>query len=297
MWCRSVIILVLLGACQDDVGASVDVDGPDAAAESQAGDGVGTETTAGPSELDDDVDASRRLGDATTVDGGLMEDAAGASAGTACQTEDECRSGWCVPSAIGQVCVDACTDVCAAGLQCIPAAESGTDPVYLCVPFVAPPSPDAGVGSDVELDAGPPADAVPTDVGPEPDAPGPETVVADNDSDGDGIPDDQDNLPCLAIHLVVYNQGVTAASLTLNGVEVVASNAFPTSEPITVFINPTSGSNELALGGQLTGSPSDTLTFVVVDTTGHIYFATVIERNPGKPVDHTYTFEIDATCP
>ena len=67
--------------------------------------------------------------------------------------------------------------------------------------------------------------------------------------------------------------------------------------PAAITINPTTGENTLALGGQLTGSPSDSITLVVVDSDGHIYFATVIQREPGKPVAQSYVFDIDATCP
>lgn len=317
--------MAVLGACDgsDDGVARRDADVA-ADEDSKGGDATGSdapdvgdarlETADGAPDID--RDGSSEDAAPAPADGEVLGDAAGAPSGTPCEREDECRSGWCVPSAIGQVCVDPCVDVCDAGEQCIPAADAGTDPVYLCVPFVAP-SPDATTGADTDAgvtdpdatseadatptdaiaDGGVPDDVTTTDVGPDPDAPQPDVVVSDPDSDGDGIPDSEDNLPCVAIYLVVYNQGVTAATLSLNGTEVVSSNAFPTSDPITVFINPTSGENTLALGGQLTGSPSDSLTLVVVDTDGHIYFATVIQRNPGKPLDHTYTFAIDRTCP
>lgn len=305
-------------------GASGD-DGPGDDDASTGGDGGGTLTPP-----DGTVAGSDGLG----VDGDApveLEDVVGQAEGAPCVDDAECFSGWCVPSAIGQVCVETCVDQCDAGQACIPAAESGTDPVYLCVPFVAPPgtdtvsSPDGDTSdgdgattSDGSGSDGGPSDTAETsetteqgdvqiddtlddtsieDVDPGPDVPGSETVVSDGDSDGDGIPDDEDHLPCLAIYLVVYNNNVSSASLLLNGTEVVGANAFPTTEEIAVFINPTSGDNTLELGGKLTGSPSDTLTLVVIDTEGRIYFAVVIAREPGKPADQTYTFTVDATCP
>lgn len=320
----TIVFLAVLGACDGSDGSVTRHDGA-VDADSSGGDAAGVEVpddrdaqleTADDAATELQQDDSREDAAPAPADGEVLEDAVGAPSGSPCEREDECRSGWCVPSAIGQVCVDTCVDVCEPGEQCIPAADAGTDPVYLCIPFVAP-SPDAEVGGDATADAtdpdavsegdatptdaladgGPLDDVITTDVGPEPDVSGPDTVVSDPDSDGDGIPDADDNLPCLAIYLVVYNQGVTAATLSLNGTEIVGSSAFPTADPITVFINPTSGDNTLALGGQLTGSPSDSLTLVVVDTDGHIYFATVIQRTPGKPFDHTYTFAIDVTCP
>lgn len=254
--------------------------------------------------------------DATSPPDVPLADAAGDPAGTACSDGDSCRSGWCVPSAIGQVCVDLCSASCDAGQACIPAADAGTDPVNLCVPIVAPPGTDTIGGDATEVtddthdatsgdatsgDATDASandiddDASTTDAGPGPDVPAEETIGGDQD--GDGIPDDEDNLPCLAVYLVVYNDDVTSASIELNGSEVVDASSFPTSEPITVTINPSAGENSLALGGQLTGSPSDTLTLVVIDASGHVYFATVIAREPGKPMDKTFTFTLDVTCP
>ena len=142
----------------------------------------------------------------------------------------------------------------------------------------------AGPTDDVTLDdalsdAGPGNDTTPSDV------------------DGDGYPDDIDNLPCLAFELTIYNGGVTAATVNLDGTEVAGSNYFPTPDPITIAINPTSAENVLALGGQLAGSPRDSLTVVVMDASNVRYFATVNVREPGHTRDQTFRFSIDATCP
>lgn len=257
--------------------------------------------------------------------------------GERCTSDEQCVSEWCVPSAYGPICVPPCGSGCEAGWACVPASDNASDPVYLCVPVVVTDPPpvgdttsptdssapgDTAAAGDTDTspgdtnhdDGGTPADSTPgdgseapdgiadiaTDTGTPSDAtpdagPGPDTTVGD--SDGDGFPDDVDNLPCLAIYLTVYNDGVTSASVQLNGAEIVGSSAFPTQDPITVFINPQSGTNTLALGGKLTGSPRDTLTLVVADTTGRIYFTTVIIRQPGSPTNNTFTFDLDATCP
>ncbi len=231
-------------------------------------------------------------------------DVPGAVTGSTCDDDDECRSGWCVASAVGRVCVDLCVTECDAGEACI-AVDSGTDPVSVCVPTVAPDVEVVDARDALETDdAGDALDDVATNDGVTPD----ETALGDatptetdtamgGDHDGDGIPDDEDHLPCLAITLVVFNEDVSSASLVLNGVEAVSANAFPTDDAIYVTINPTQGENTLALGGQLTGSPSDTLTLFITDGSGVVYFATVITREPGKPNDRTYTFTIDVTCP
>lgn len=301
-------------ACGDSDGAERQVDaavqGADVSAAVDAGSdgtaGTGTETDA-----NDDIDAS--VGEAATGDDGDLGpgDVAGATEGTPCTSDEQCRSGWCVPSAIGEVCVALCDDGCQPGEACIEADRSGTDPVFLCVPFVTLPGDDTS-GGEVVGDGG--ADGADSgdgtslgDVGPGDDATTDDaTSVADGadggsvtptDTDGDGIPDDEDHLPCLAIYLIVFNTDVTSASLTLNGVEVVPSSSFPTSDSITVPLNPVTGDNTLSLGGKLTGSPSDSMTLVVVDAGGVVYFSTVITREHGKPSDETYTFVIDATCP
>jgi hypothetical protein len=149
--------------------------------------------------------------------------------------------------------------------------------------------------SDVAQDGTDPTDDVSLDDAHSDAGPGNDTTIGD--SDGDGYPDDIDNLPCLAFYLTIYNEGVTAATVNLNGNEVVGSNYFPTPDPITVAINPTNGENTLALGGQLSGSPRDSLTLVVMDSANTLYFATVIVREPGPPRDRSFTFTIDAVCP
>lgn len=331
---RWVFVLCALYACESGNEGRTASTTADASSDAVDGvvsgdDAAGSDATSDPS---GDPDAAGEDGttaaDGVAEDGGdgalgddvpLEDTVAGDPSGTPCVSDDTCESGWCVPSAIGQVCVDVCVDQCDPGEACIPAEDSGTDPVFLCVPF-EPPDPTLGddaetsdttdatdgieVGDDTAnatdvppADGGPVDDAIVVDADPGADVPGEETVGGDQDSDGDGIPDDEDNLPCLAIYLIVYNDGVSSASLILNDQEVVAPDSFPTSEPITVFINPTTGENTLSLGGKLTGSPTDTLTLVVVDTEGHIYFAVVIQRESGKPDEPSYTFTIDATCP
>lgn len=219
--------------------------------------------------------------------------------GEACTGNDECASGWCAPTGLGPICVGTCDPGCPAGFRCVQAMNGGSDPVFVCVPSTTTPVPDGSAdSSDAPSDVAQETidqetidDVV--DVDPGEDG----GIISDGDQDDDGIPDDEDNLPCLAIYLVVYNDGVTSGSISLNGAEVVDASSFPTDEAIVVWLNPTTGDNTLALGGKLTGSPSDSMTLEVLDTTGVLYFATVIVREGGSPRDYSFTFTIDATCP
>ncbi|MFO0745035.1 MAG: hypothetical protein U1F43_05070 [Myxococcota bacterium] len=252
---------------------------------------------------------------ATAGDAAGDDDAGTLPVGSSCTTPASCSSGWCVPSASGPVCAGICVDTCPAGTQCVPATGESTDPVYLCVPSVVPPGADTiggDGGGDAVADAGgdatgePVGDAVSVDGGPSDDATAPlddatspadDSGVSDTDQDGDGIPDSEDNLPCLAIYLVVYNQGVTSASIQLNGAEVVPPNSFPTTDAVIVWLNPTTGTNTLDLAGKLGGSPSDAMSIAIMDTAGNLYFATVIVREAGPPKSYTFTFDVDVTCP
>jgi len=293
-----------------------------------------TQDTSGPDSGTDGVDESDTLADAG--DTSLQDTTGSAPAGTLCETGDECGSGWCVPSVLGTVCADLCVDTCPEGARCLPAEGAGVDTVYLCIPLFVPPDADVvdatdgetspGDGTsptDVATDTTTPPDGtvdqdapdVLSDSGPTDDTTdttgdttddttlddgilvGPDGGGTVTDSDGDGIPDDEDNIPCLGFYLVVYNSGVTSATISVNGAEVVGSNAFPTPDPIRVVLNPVQGTNTLALGGKLAGAPRDSLTLFVEDTNGVVYFSTLIVRDPGHPETRTYTFDVDVTCP
>lgn len=250
--------------------------------------------------------------DATTTADALQD--VGAPAGTDCTTGASCASGWCAPSAIGSVCVDICVTDCPEDHVCVQADGAGADLVFLCVPLSRPgPGEDATGDSVGREDATPPDATIDNDViGPDvpledttvvPDGTivtdattEPDSIVSDGDEDDDGIPDDEDHIPCMGFFLTIYNEGVTSGAMTLNGVEVVSPNAFPTDAPIVVALNPVQGTNTLAISGKLTGSPSDSLTLVVQDTTGRLWFYVVIIRQPGAPTTNSYTFEIDVDC-
>jgi hypothetical protein len=248
-----------------------------------------------------------------------------AGRGEPCLEHDECASNWCVPTSIGVVCVDVCVETCEGTDRCVRSQTGSSDDIYLCLPFdpTFPGTTDPGTGSDVTngsdggggtgtdgstpgqdtttgQDASSPQDttsgqdgASPSDTGTVgPDGGGP-TV---GDTDGDGIPDEDDLIPCLGFELLVYNQGVTAASIELNGTTVVDSSAFPTTAAIRATINPAPGVNELDLGGKLTGSPQDLLSLFIVSTDGTIWFETLFVRGSGPPRSYATQFVLDVEC-
>ena len=124
----------------------------------------------------------------------------------------------------------------------------------------------------------------------------PQTVPTEFDTDGDGIPNEDDNIPCMAFYIKVYNQQVSSASVIINGQEIVDESFFPTEEVIIEFINPTPGVNTLELGGKLTGSPEDVLHIEIWDMLGVIYLHETIVRENGSPEPWSASFEINVTC-
>ena len=53
-----------------------------------------------------------------------------------CTSNEDCASGWCVQGPTGFVCTQPCIDECPFGFLCKSAAATGTDIIFLCVPFV-----------------------------------------------------------------------------------------------------------------------------------------------------------------
>ncbi len=50
-----------------------------------------------------------------------------------CETNEQCASGWCVPTADGPVCTDGCDDGCPAGWECGLVLNRSTDFVAVCL--------------------------------------------------------------------------------------------------------------------------------------------------------------------
>ena len=297
-------MIVLFAACGDGTSSASDTS-PDQLGETDLA-GAEVSDTQDPGETSNPGDAADAPDNAGPDAAGTLE------SGETCTEDEQCVSEWCVPSALGPICVPLCGEGCEDGWVCVPASGNSSDPVSLCIPLTVPDPPlgdtsdtsapsdtsspgDTSSPSDTTADTGSPSDTT-ADTG----SPSDTTTDTGNplgDDDGDGIPNDEDNLPCLAIILTVFNDDVTSATVELNDQEVVGSNAFPTEDPITLYINPVSGENTLSLGGKLGGSPRDSLTLLVSDTQGNVYFTIVIVRQPGMPQTQSFTFVIDATCP
>jgi len=73
-----------------------------------------------------------------------------------CTDNEECYSGWCIPTKDGTLCTKTCLEECPEGWDCRPLVTEG-DPVYLCLPrwlhLCDPCTETADCGSD-ESDAG-----------------------------------------------------------------------------------------------------------------------------------------------
>ena len=130
------------------------------------------------------------------------------------------------------------------------------------------------------------------------DAPTPETVPAEWDYDGDGIPNEEDHIPCLAFYAKVWNQEVSSGEVLLNQQVIVDSNTFPTDEVIQEFINPVPGINEITLGGKVAGSPEDVLHIEIWDVAepAMLYLHETIVRGNGQPEQVSVMFEVDVSC-
>lgn len=124
----------------------------------------------------------------------------------------------------------------------------------------------------------------------------PEVVPTDWDTDGDGIPDGDDNIPCQAFYMKVWNQNVSSASVELNDQIIVDESFFPTTDIIQEFINPMPGVNTLELGGKLTGSPEDQLHIEIWDVDGALYLHETAIRAEGQPTTWSVTFILETQC-
>lgn len=117
------------------------------------------------------------------------------------------------------------------------------------------------------------------------------------DLDGDGIPDGQDNIPCKAFYVKVWNQNVSSGSVELNAVEIVATSDFPTTQVIQRFVNPTPGTNTVTFGSKLAGSPEDELHTELWDLDGNLYLHQTVVRGGGAPeTPPPITFIINVQC-
>ena len=124
----------------------------------------------------------------------------------------------------------------------------------------------------------------------------PPTSPNDYDFDGDGIPNADDLIPCLAIFLKVWNQEVTSAEVNMNGQNIVPSSWFPTTDIFVDYINASLGQNVLEMGGKVAGSPEDQLHIEVWDTNGVLYLHETIVRGNGQPESPVISFDVNADC-
>jgi hypothetical protein len=124
----------------------------------------------------------------------------------------------------------------------------------------------------------------------------PPVAPTEFDTDGDGIPNEDDYIPCRAFYIKIWNQQVSSAEVNLNQAVIVDSSFFPTEEVVIEFINPVPGINIIDFGGRLEGSPEDELHTEIWDLTPVIYLHETMVRGNGQPEEVVLSFDVNVTC-
>lgn len=121
-----------------------------------------------------------------------------------------------------------------------------------------------------------------------------EGVLAAQDADEDGIADADDLVPCAGVRLLVDNAGVDDARVSLNGVVVVTSEAFPTSDMIEVFLNVAPGVNSIEVESSLTGGEKIHVIVEPADKSGR-WLDETLTSSPSIG-DAAFGFDVTASC-
>lgn len=114
------------------------------------------------------------------------------------------------------------------------------------------------------------------------------------DSDEDGIPDTDDLVPCAGVNLLVDNMAVDSARVYLNGEEVIASSAFPTTDVLTVSLNVAPGANSIEIEASL--SQGEMLHVMVEpdDKTVRLVDETITAAS--ALTEASYGFDVSTSC-
>ena len=65
---------------------------------------------------------------------GLPEDPEEGDFGWPCDEPTECNSGWCIQTAVGKVCTEACLENCPPSWACSEVSNTGSDTTFICKP-------------------------------------------------------------------------------------------------------------------------------------------------------------------
>lgn len=121
--------------------------------------------------------------------------------------------------------------------------------------------------------------------GEEPDAP---PTVSDgdvDDDDGDGIENDDDEIPDVCTAMVVSTVGVSSATVILNGEEIFTPDDFKNEDiTLTENVNLQEGSNTMSV--RLTGSAGDQLNVRIYNCSkdpSELIFESTVTRTAGSP--------------
>lgn len=121
-----------------------------------------------------------------------------------------------------------------------------------------------------------------------------DSALEARDSDGDGILDGDDLVPCAGVNLLVDNMAVDSARIFLNGEEVIASSAFPTSDVLTVSLNVAPGANSIEIEASL--SQGEMLHVMVEPDDKTVRFVDETITASSALTEASYGFDVSVSC-
>lgn len=258
----------------------------------------------------------------------------GALAGTPCELDDDCPSGYCVGTLQGSICVDVCIESCEPGFTCSLLQNNSPDITYVCVPSGpasdedasdgevadditvsddaaadateldtadAPSEPDASVDEDTSVAPDTTASDI-ADTTPEPDAGTEDTGAADTSTpDGHGTCGcdqhcDDVHTACADVWIDVDSMCVRGVEVWLNGELAVGDDDFHWHHGVHLPVDLVDGTNTIEVVGAMHGSQGDFIKVTIVDSDGVVYYSRRIESLPVPPERFSDTFAVERDC-
>lgn len=121
-----------------------------------------------------------------------------------------------------------------------------------------------------------------------------ESALAARDSDEDGIQDADDLVPCAGFRLLVENIAVDDARVFLNGEEVVAAAAFPTTDVVTLWLNVAPGPNSIEVEASL--AQGETLHVMVEPDDKSMRFVDETMTEASSLTSAAFGFDVSVAC-
>jgi hypothetical protein len=129
----SVALIGLFASCSSETAAETPIKGgaKDGAGLVDVGDGGSTGTDATDSTTGNPDTTDPKPDTVVVIDTYVAKEG---EFGYPCESGDECDSDWCIQTAEGKVCSEACFDSCAPGWTCEEVSNTGGDLTFICVP-------------------------------------------------------------------------------------------------------------------------------------------------------------------